>query len=98
MNPFAITVHLKLHPRQAEAFKPHILENAAAAVRDEPDCHGFEVFQALDDPDAFVLFEVYTDAAALDAHRQSPHFKRFSEQAGEMIAEKETRLMTRLTP
>jgi len=98
MHPFAIIVQLKLHPRQAEAFKPHILENAASAVRDEPDCRGFEVFQALDDPDAFVLFEVYTDAAALDAHRQSPHYKRFFEQAGEMIAEKETRLMTRLTP
>ena len=96
MNPFAIQVTLKLHPGQAEDFKPHILANAAVAVRDEPDCHDFQVFQTLSDADAFVLFEVYTDAAALEAHRQTPHFQKFSADAGEMIAEKETRLMCRL--
>jgi quinol monooxygenase YgiN len=95
MNPFAIQVTLKLHPGQAEDFKPHILANAAAAVRDEPD---FQVFQALDNPDAFILFEVYTDATALDAHRQTPHFKKFFADAGEMIAGKETRLLSRLDP
>ena len=98
MNRFAIQVTLKLHPGQAQDFKPHILANAVAAVRDELGCHDFQVFQTLDDPDAFILFEVYTDATALDAHRQTPHFQKFVADAGEMIAEKETRLLGRLEP
>ena len=98
MTRFAIQVTLKLHPGQAEAFRPHILANAEAAVRDEPECHDFQVFQAKDDPDTFLLFEVYTNAAALDVHRQTPHYQAFYEAANELIAEKEIRLLDALTP
>lgn len=95
---FAIQVTLRVQPGKADEFAPHILANAAGALRDEPDCHDFQVFQTLDDPDAFVLFEVYTDAAALDLHRQTPHFQKFYEDAGHLIAEKETRLLSRRSP
>lgn len=98
MTRFAIQVTLKLHPGQADEFAPHILANAEAAVRDEPDCHDFQVFQASDDPDTFVLFEVYTNATALDAHRQTPHYQAFNEAAGDMIAEKHIRLLTHVNP
>jgi len=33
----AIIVTIKLKPGSAEAFKPHILANAEAAIRDEAD-------------------------------------------------------------
>ncbi len=63
MSRFAIIVTIKLEPGSAEVFKPHILANAAAAVREEPDCHLFHVSQAEGDPDTFFFYEVYTDAA-----------------------------------
>ena len=96
MNRFAIQVSLQLQPGKADEFVPHILANARAARRDEPDCHDFQVLQAKDDPDSFVLIEVYTNAAALDTHRQTPHYLKFYEEAGAMIAEKSIRLMTPL--
>lgn len=88
MSRFAIIVSIKLKPGTAEEFKPHILANAEAAVRDEPDCHLFHVVQTQDDPDRFFFYEVYTDEAALETHRQQPHYKRFIDSAGDLVEER----------
>ena len=89
MERFAIFVTIKLKPGSAEAFRPIILENATAAVRDEPDCHEFHVMQAKDDADTFHFFEVYTNAESLDVHRETPHFKKYMAEGGDMIAERD---------
>jgi autoinducer 2-degrading protein len=88
MSQFAILVTITLKPGSAEEFKPHILANAKAAVRDEADCHQFNVLQSEDDPDTFFFYEVYTDSAALDVHRETPHYKKFSADAGHLVAER----------
>ncbi|MFF3944424.1 putative quinol monooxygenase [Streptomyces sp. NPDC001902] len=46
------------------------------ASRDEPGCLGYQVFHpdGTDDGD-IVLVERYEDRAALQAHRDSPHFR-----------------------
>ena len=88
MNRFAIFVTIKLKPGNVEAFKTIILENAAAAVRDEPECHEFHVMQTEDDPDIFHFYEVYSSADSLDFHRETPHYKKYSTGTAEMVAEK----------
>lgn len=98
MSRFAILVTIKLHPGKAEEFKPHILANAEAAVRDEPDCHLFHVMQAEDDPDTFFFYEVYTEPASLDLHREQPHFKKFYEDANHMVAERNLQRVTVRNP
>ncbi|MCK5445840.1 MAG: antibiotic biosynthesis monooxygenase [Rhodospirillaceae bacterium] len=85
---FAIIVTIKLKPGHADAFRPLILKNANAAVRDEADCHQFQVMNPMDDPDTFKFYEVYSDEAALDNHRQQPHFLEFVEATKDMVAEK----------
>jgi quinol monooxygenase YgiN len=35
----------------------------------------FTVNRALDNPAHFLFFEVFDDAAAYEAHQQTPHFK-----------------------
>jgi quinol monooxygenase YgiN len=88
MSRFSIFVTVKLKPGSAEAFRPLILENATAAVRDEPECHEFHVMQSEDDAETFHLFEVYTSAASLDAHREMPHYKKYIETTKDMIADR----------
>ncbi|MEX2279932.1 MAG: antibiotic biosynthesis monooxygenase family protein [Acidimicrobiia bacterium] len=46
----------------------------AEIVRTEPGCVTFVVNRDLSDDGAFVLYEVYRDQAALDAHVASEHF------------------------
>ena len=98
MSRFAIIVTIKLQPGKAEEFKPHILANAEAAVRDEPDCHLFHVSQAEDDPDTFFFYEMYTNAASLDVHREQPHFKKFFEDANHMVAERTIQRLNVINP
>ena len=86
---FALLVHLRVTPEALPEFRDRILAAAAAAVREEPDCHRFDVAQHADDPTRFVLFEVYTDAAALEHHHSTPHFLAFHEYAGPHVLEKE---------
>ena len=46
-------------------------------MRDEPGCFRFDILQNQEDPNRFHLYEVYADAAALDAHREAPHYKKW---------------------
>ena len=46
------------------------MADRCCAVQQEPGCLQYEVFQSALDPDTLVLFELWTDQAALDAHAQ----------------------------
>ncbi len=91
MSHFAIEVVVRVRSGQGDEFTPLILANARAAVRDEPGCRDFRVFRSEDDPDTFVLVEEYDDAAALEAHRATPHYAAFGAAAGDLIVEKTLR-------
>jgi autoinducer 2-degrading protein len=57
------------------------LRRMAEAVRaSEPACLVYRASRSLDDPEVFVLYEEYTDEAALEAHRSTPHFKELIEE------------------
>ena len=94
MNHFAVVVTIKLKPGMAENFKPHILKNAAASRREEPDCHRFDVVVAEDDPDTFYFFEEYTNAAAFETHHGMPHYKVFRQATDEMVSERKVQRCT----
>jgi quinol monooxygenase YgiN len=44
--------------------------------RSEPGCVLYRAHQSLSDPRVFLLYEVYDDESAYEAHIQSAHFKR----------------------
>lgn len=55
----------------------------------EPGCRAFTVNRSQDDGDRFVLYEQYDDEAAFEAHRASPHFRRYIEgQVVPLLAER----------
>ncbi len=88
MSHFAVVVTVKLKPGMGAKFKPHILKNAAAAKREEPDCHRFDVLLAEDSSDLYYFYEEYTDAAAFETHRSMPHYKAFRQATDEMVLER----------
>jgi (4S)-4-hydroxy-5-phosphonooxypentane-2,3-dione isomerase len=45
-------------------------------------------------PNHVFLFEVYDNAAALDAHRNTDHFKKFMATTGTMVADRNVRAMS----
>jgi quinol monooxygenase YgiN len=55
-----------------------ILEKLAVASRQEPGCVSHIPHWVEDDPNTVVIYEQYKDAASLDAHRASAHFKQYA--------------------
>ena len=43
--------------------------------------------QQADDPDRFVLYEVYRDEAGAKAHKETPHYARWAEAVVPWMAE-----------
>ena len=67
-------------------------DNGATAVK-EPGCHEFNIAVAQKDPNHVVLFEIWENLAALDAHRASDHFKAYQAATKEMVSKRELRPM-----
>ena len=88
MSKYAIFVTIKVKPGTADKFRKLIVRNAQAARKNEPDCHAFFVSTAENDPECFHFFEVYTNKAALDAHRQYPHFLEYFAAAKDLMQER----------
>ncbi|MDQ6692934.1 MAG: antibiotic biosynthesis monooxygenase [Chloroflexota bacterium] len=61
-------------------------------VRDlEPGCHAYEPQRAVDDEDIFLVYEQYSDEAALQEHRNTAHFKALIEGVVVPLLEKRER-------
>ena len=82
---FSLIVHLTIDPAGREEFLAAIRANAAASVRDEPGCLRFDVCSVADDPDRFVLYELYADAAAFAEHKAAPHFADWRAVASRVV-------------
>jgi quinol monooxygenase YgiN len=63
------------------------LRALAAASRAETGCRAYEVHRSLEHPSTFLIYERYDDAAALEAHRQTPHFLTFGKNGLQTIME-----------
>jgi len=83
-------VDIDVVPGQVDAYVAALKENGAAAVN-EPGCREFNITVSQKDPNHVFIFEVYDNAAALDAHRATDHFKKYVATTKDMIAKREVR-------
>jgi (4S)-4-hydroxy-5-phosphonooxypentane-2,3-dione isomerase len=85
-----VAVDLDIAPGQIDNYLAAIKENGAAAVK-EPGCREFNISVSEKDPNHVLLFEVYDNAAALEAHRATDHFKKYAATVKEMVAKRDIR-------
>lgn len=79
-----VTVHVK--PEHREAFIAATRKNADNTLR-EPGNLRFDVIQQIDDPNRFLLYEVYHSDAGFADHQQTPHYRRWREVVADWMAE-----------
>lgn len=91
---FVVFVTFEIKPGQMAAFMPIIQENARASRETEPGCRRFDICVSQAHPNRIMLYEVYDDAAAFEAHKQTAHYADFGAQGGPMIADKDVQLWT----
>ncbi len=70
----AMWVKVRVKPGERERFLQAIEVDALGSERDEPGCMRFNVLQDGQDQNVYYFYEVYRDAAALEAHRAAPHY------------------------
>jgi autoinducer 2-degrading protein len=88
MSGFVIVVDFKVKPGQMAEFRQLIDDNARASVRDEPGCSRFDVCASREDAERILLYEIYDDRAAFDAHLKTRHFAVFNEASAPLVADK----------
>jgi (4S)-4-hydroxy-5-phosphonooxypentane-2,3-dione isomerase len=79
----SLLVTLEVAPDRVEEFIAYIKEEAADARTKEPGCVRFEISQSVEQANLFTLTEGYTDLAALEDHRLTPHFLLFRERVAD---------------
>lgn len=91
---FVLEVRIRVKPENVESFMAKALENGRAA-RKEPGCRAFEVLADPADRTNLMLFEIYDDEKAFEAHQQTPHFKKYMAEAVPLLASRERQVWRR---
>lgn len=91
MSPFVIVVEFQVRKGQMAAFRKLMDENARISCRDEPGCRRFDVLSSPKDPDHVLLYEIYDDRAAFEAHVKTGHFAVFNAESAPLVADKKVR-------
>jgi (4S)-4-hydroxy-5-phosphonooxypentane-2,3-dione isomerase len=91
---FVLQVNIRIKPENVGAFMKKALENAREA-RKEPGCRQFEVLVDPKDATRVMLYEVYDDETAFEAHQQTPHFKNYLAEAVPLLASRERQVWKR---
>lgn len=86
-----LIVHVFVHvkPEFVDAFMAASVENARNSVN-EPGIARFDVIQQIDDPNRFVLVEVYRAPDDPAKHKQTTHYAKWRDTVAEMMAEPRT--------
>jgi quinol monooxygenase YgiN len=84
-GPYIINaINLDIAADKFDAFMEVAKENAAASAKD-PGCLQFNIMVSQTDPHHIMFYEVYENAAAVDFHRQTAHFKKYQEATKGMV-------------
>ena len=67
----------RIQPQHVEAFKKRMLQHAETCLRVEKGCVRFDVNQSRDDPNLFIMYEIFSGPEALQAHANGAHTKYF---------------------
>ncbi len=94
---FVLSVDLRIKPESVESFLARAVENAALS-RKEPGCRQFDVLVDPKDRTRAMLYEVYVDEKAFDAHQQTAHFKQYVAEAVPLLASRERHVWNRAAP
>lgn len=77
---------LKPKPEK-ESELAELLQGMCAPSRAEAGCVFYSLFKSTDEGGAFHFIECWKTQAALDAHREEPHYKAFRAKLPDLLAE-----------
>jgi quinol monooxygenase YgiN len=85
MPKFALIGTVEVAPGRMDEFLPLLMAHRVRSLKDEPGTLQFEVVMPRDDKTKVMLYEVYQDEAAFDAHSKAPSMARLRQEAAGMM-------------
>jgi (4S)-4-hydroxy-5-phosphonooxypentane-2,3-dione isomerase len=86
---FIVVVQVHVVPDGIDAFERATLENARASLR-EPGIARFDVIRQQDDPQRYLLIEVYRNPDAPAAHKETAHYQKWRDTVAPLMASPRT--------
>ncbi|HKQ68950.1 MAG TPA: antibiotic biosynthesis monooxygenase [Polyangiaceae bacterium] len=83
---YVVIVQIHVEPTSIDAFIAATRDNHLG-TRGEPGNLRFDVLRRADDPNRFVLYEVYVDEADFAAHQRTAHYVKWRDAVAPMMAE-----------
>ena len=77
--------HLRVAAENAQAMDAILTEMAAKVAETEPGVAYYSFARDAADPQAYVVIEVYRDAAAFEAHGQTEHIKALLPKSAALV-------------
>lgn len=68
-----LVAHARLRPENVEAYEAVIAEMTAKVRENEPGAVYYGFARSVDDPNTFLVIEIYADEAAFEAHWQTDY-------------------------
>src|SRR5258708_37223619 len=90
----AVVVNVQVNPDSLNKVVAETKDNARN-TRQEPGVVRFDVIQQVDDPSRFVLYEVYRDDQAIEAHRATAHYAKWRDAVPPFLVTERTRTIYR---
>jgi autoinducer 2-degrading protein len=83
---YVVCVHVHVKPEHVDSFVAATLENGRNTIR-EPGNLRFDILRQAEDPNRFLLYEVYRDEAGMTAHKETAHYAAWREAVEPWMAE-----------
>lgn len=84
-NEVRVVAQVFAKPENVSALRA-LLTSMLLPTRAEKGCVVYDLHEVVGDPQQFVFFEIWEDAAALDAHLRTAHFKNLERAQSLMSA------------
>jgi quinol monooxygenase YgiN len=91
---YVVVVRFTVRPDSASQFHAAVEQQAANSLRSEVACRQFDVCYDPTDETRVLLYELYDDRAAFDAHLATAHFAEFNALVTPWVVTKELNLLT----
>jgi len=73
-SPARVVVRMRAQEGALDSAKQALI-SMMSKTRKDPGVIGYDPYQEVTDPSAFMVYQIFKDAQAIAAHRETPHFK-----------------------
>jgi (4S)-4-hydroxy-5-phosphonooxypentane-2,3-dione isomerase len=81
----SLIAEFQCKPDRVQDFIARTSTHAGLVRANEPGCLLFHITQPVDGGDSVILYEVYADEAALEAHRGTPYMQEYRKDFAPMV-------------